>query len=192
MDGKSFEDWFAKVLPQLEDNCVIVLDNAPYHTRRVEKIPTTASAKSEIKEWLQSKNINFDENLLKVELLAIVKQNKEKYTRYIIDEMAKSQNKTVLRLPPYHCELNPIELIWADIKNFVAKHNTTFKFSDAKNLFHDAVKTITPEKWKNCVKHVTNTIEVRMWELDNIIERNIEPIIINLQEDSQSNSSDSE
>ena len=29
----------------------------------------------------------------------------------------------VLRLPPYHCELNAIELIWADEKNFVAREN---------------------------------------------------------------------
>lgn len=30
---------------------------------------------------------------------------------YVIDELAKSYNYTVLRLPPYHCELNPIEVI---------------------------------------------------------------------------------
>ena len=29
----------------------------------------------------------------------------------------------VLRLPLYHCELNAIELIWADEKNFVAREN---------------------------------------------------------------------
>ena len=29
----------------------------------------------------------------------------------------------VLHLPPYHCELNAIELIWADEKNFVAREN---------------------------------------------------------------------
>ena len=29
----------------------------------------------------------------------------------------------VLRLPPYHCELNAIELIWADEKDFVAREN---------------------------------------------------------------------
>ena len=27
----------------------------------------------------------------------------------------------VIRLPPYHCELNPIELAWAAEKNFAAK-----------------------------------------------------------------------
>lgn len=53
--------------------------------------------------------------------------------------MAKAQNKIVLWLPPYHCELNPIKLIWADIKKFVAEHNSTFKFADMKNIFHNAI-----------------------------------------------------
>lgn len=77
MDGNSFERWFKDILPQLEENCVIVLDNAPYHTRRIEKIPTTATKKSDIQDWLRSKNITFDDNLLKVELLVIVNMHKK-------------------------------------------------------------------------------------------------------------------
>ena len=59
--------------------------------------------------------------MLKVELLALVKLHKKPYTKYIVDEMARDHHKIVLRLPPYHCELNPIELVWAEIKNYVAK-----------------------------------------------------------------------
>ncbi|CAK1585278.1 unnamed protein product [Parnassius mnemosyne] len=32
--------------------------------------------------------------------------------------MAAECGVTVLRLPPYHCELNPIELIWAQAKGY--------------------------------------------------------------------------
>lgn len=192
MNGNSFENWFSNILPRLEDNCIIVLDNAPYHSRKVEKIPTTATRKSEIQDWLRSKNIDFDENFLKVQLLSLVKQHKAKYNKYIIDEMAKSQNKTVLRLPPYHCELNPIELIWAQVKQYVAKKNTTFKFGDMKNIFHEAIEQITPDKWKKCTKHVENKVETEMWKLDNIMETHVEPIIVNLGEDSDSSSECSE
>ncbi|CAH1961997.1 unnamed protein product [Acanthoscelides obtectus] len=48
MNGESFEQWFSKILPNLEENAVIVLDNAPYHSRRMEKVPTTASRKVDI------------------------------------------------------------------------------------------------------------------------------------------------
>lgn len=58
MDGPSFEKWFAEVLPTLEDNAIIVLDNASYHSRKLEKVPTTGSKKAEIQEWLRSKNLH--------------------------------------------------------------------------------------------------------------------------------------
>ncbi|XP_072400288.1 uncharacterized protein [Diabrotica undecimpunctata] len=190
MDGKGFESWFEKTLPKLEANSVIVMDNASYHSRKSEKIPTTSSRKADIQEWLHLKSIPFDDSLLKVQLLALVNQHKKQYDKYIIDEMAKSQNKIVLRLPPYHCELNPIELIWADIKNYVAAKNTTFKFADMKNLYDEALSTITPQKWKKCVQHVTQKVEPKMWELDNLVEARVDSIIINPDDDSTSSFSE--
>ncbi|KAJ8911297.1 hypothetical protein NQ315_003288 [Exocentrus adspersus] len=55
------------------------------------------------------------------------------------DEMAASRQITVLRLPPYHCELNPIELVWAQVKGDVARNNTSFKLSDVKILLENFV-----------------------------------------------------
>lgn len=49
--------------------------------------------------------------MLQVELLNIVKHNKGKYLEFAVDEMAAQRCVIILRLPPYHCELNPIELI---------------------------------------------------------------------------------
>lgn len=47
-------------------------------------------------------------------------------------------------------------------------------------LFEEAVATITPEKWQKSVAH-TKKIEKKMWDLDNIMEIQIDPVIINLQ-----------
>lgn len=190
MCGESFENWFSNTLPKLEDNCIIVLDNASYHSRKLEKIPTTASRKGDIAKWLQEKNIEFDEKMLKIQLLHLVKQHKKQYEKYVIDEMAKEQNKLILRLPPYHCELNPIELIWADVKQYVADKNLTFKFGDMKILFEKGISRISPAKWKKCVEHVRQKVETKMWELDNIIEVQVEPLIIAVNEDSSSGLSD--
>lgn len=192
MDGVSFENWFSKILPNLEENSVVVLDNASYHTRKLEKIPTMATRKAGIQEWLTSKNIDFDETMVKAELLQIVKEHKNKYNLNIIDEMAKKQNKTILRLPPYHCELNPIELIWADVKQYVAVKNKTFKFSDVKNIFHEAIQRITPDKWKKCIQHVEEKVETKMWNIDIVTDVQVEPLIINVDDSGSSMSSDGE
>ena len=48
----------------------------------------------------------------------------------------------VIRTPVRHCELNPIELIWAQVKGFVAKGNNTFRLKDAKELTYAAFEKL--------------------------------------------------
>ncbi|KAL3286751.1 hypothetical protein HHI36_001244 [Cryptolaemus montrouzieri] len=188
MDGPNFEEWFENILPKLEDGCVIVLDNVSYHSRRTEKLLTSASRKATIHEWLRLKNIAFGDDLIKAELLRIVKTHKPAYNKYVVDEMARNQNKIVLRLSSYHCELNPIELVWAEMKNYVASKNTSFKFQDMKKLFAEFIERIDAVKWQNCIKHVVEKVERRMWQLDHIIDEQLDPIIVNLENDSSSSS----
>lgn len=107
---------------------------------------------------------------------------------YVVDEMAKAQGKTVLRLPPYHCELNPIELIWAQVKNWVARKNTTFKLPDVKNLFVEAIGIVTTDNWVNAIAHV-KTIEQKMWEMDEVVDVQVEPLIITASPSCSSSSS---
>jgi len=59
----------------------------------------------------------------------------------------------VVRLPPYHCQYNPIELIWAQVKNDVAGKNHTFKIADVEILVNNALDSITKEVWTKCGEH---------------------------------------
>jgi transposase len=54
--------------------------------------------------------------MLKNHLMETVNRVRPKYDKYKIDEMEQEMGHTVLRLSPYHCELNPIELVWAQKK----------------------------------------------------------------------------
>ena len=49
---------------------------------------------------------------------------------------------------------NPIELIWAQLKGYVRRRNTTSKITDVEKLVHEAIDSIKPEDWKKCVDHV--------------------------------------
>lgn len=182
MNGDVFEEYFEQMLDLIPPNSVIVMDNASYHSRKIEKIPTNSWRKAEIIEWLVQKNITFEENMVKKELLSIVSLNKPRFTTYVIDDMAQKRNVTVLRLPPYHCELNPIELVWAQVKSYVARKNTTFKMKDVKVYFEEALKTVDSEKWRNCVEHVIRE-EEKMWKLDHLIDQTVEPLIISVLND---------
>ena len=106
--------------------------------------------------------------MVRSELLQLINLHKEQYNLYVTDEMARRNNKVVLRLPPYHCELNPIELIWAQIKNKVAKENRTFKLKEVNELLLQPIKDIKSSHWKICVEHIIKE-EEKMCKLDGII-----------------------
>jgi len=59
--------------------------------------------------WLKNKGKVVDHTKVKSQLLDRVQVLKPQYEQYVIDELAKAANKTVVRLPPYHGELNPIK-----------------------------------------------------------------------------------
>ena len=55
----------------------------------------------------------------------------------------------MIRLPAYHCDLNAIELIWADEKNYVARENREMTLKSVEALFLERRSQITAEKYKN-------------------------------------------
>ena len=48
----------------------------------------------------------------------------------------------VLRLTPYHCDLNATELIWANEKNFIARENNEMTRSLLKHYFESEEKKL--------------------------------------------------
>lgn len=186
MNGNVFKGWLESVLPSLEENAVIVMDNAPYHSVKSEKSPTQSWKKSDIIDWLHGKGISTEDNLLKLQLLELAKEYCRLHpTTYVIDDLVTHSGRTILRLPPYHCNLNPIELIWAQVKQHVAANNITYKLGDVKELLNEGIRIVTAERWKDCVNHIIKE-EKRMWDLDGIVEDIVEEIVINLGSDSSS------
>ena len=106
------------------------MDNVPYRTVKTKEswAPTSKTLKADMQVWLTERNISWKAGMLKSELHELVKKNKPE-PQYVCHRMALEQGFVVLRLPPYHCIFNPIELIWDWIKGKVAKENKTFKNS---------------------------------------------------------------
>jgi hypothetical protein len=74
-----------------------------------------------ISEWLQNRNIDFDRASLKCELLEI--STKYPLTKeYVIENLALQYGHVVLTVPPYHCQFNPIEMVWGIAKNYYDKN----------------------------------------------------------------------
>ncbi|KAF8788044.1 Protein FAM243A like protein [Argiope bruennichi] len=153
MNGDHFEKWLESVL--LRKNSVIVMNNASYHSVKMEKILTTSWTKKSIQEWLSQKYISWDKDMIKIELLQKVSEVKHFYVIYRIETIVEKYGHTILRLPPYHRELNPIEMICSQIKGHVARENKTFKLNDVKKIITQGIQRVTIDNWKKCINHVT-------------------------------------
>jgi transposase len=69
--------------------------------------------KAEIISWLEKNNVPFAAEMRKSELFQLVERHKRPEKTFRIDQVLKFHGYDVLRLPPYMCNLSPIELAWA-------------------------------------------------------------------------------
>ena len=62
MTAAHFEEWFHdSLLPNLQSNSLIVMDNAPYHSCKLG--PTMSSMKQQMQDWLTAKELCFQSAL---------------------------------------------------------------------------------------------------------------------------------
>lgn len=83
----------------------IVIGIASYHRRKSECVPTMATRKGDIQQWLSSKNRPWTLAMNRKDFLCVTATVEVKYRG---NAMAEDTGHTVLRLSPYHCQLNPI------------------------------------------------------------------------------------
>ncbi|KAJ3656116.1 hypothetical protein Zmor_015214 [Zophobas morio] len=156
MSAALFEEWMQhQLFPNLPEGSIIVMDNAPSHSRLAEKIPNSSTRKADIVSFIRNKNIDIPESAkTRKDLLGIVSKYNFSKT-YAVEELAKSHGFQILRLPPYFCIFNPIELIWSQLKRKVRKCNDHPESSPkVVELIRAKVETISPEVWRNCINHV--------------------------------------
>ena len=95
----------------------------------------------------------FERSRVKAEIFQLIEKLNGR-TIYKSDVLTEQHGHIILRLPLAHCELNPIELYWAQVKAYVATHNKTFK-----DLAHDGLKVVTANHWQRCCCHVWKVVE---------------------------------
>jgi len=55
MNGETFREWMENILPKLRDNSVIVMDNASFHSVKMDKAPNSCTRNADILKWLEDK-----------------------------------------------------------------------------------------------------------------------------------------
>uniref|UniRef100_A0A6P7GVH4 Uncharacterized protein LOC114341267 n=1 Tax=Diabrotica virgifera virgifera TaxID=50390 RepID=A0A6P7GVH4_DIAVI len=190
MDANIFEEWFEEnLLKKLDRSSIIVFDNASYHSRVEERFPSSSWTKEEIQLWLTEKKIYHSDIFLKVDLLQSCGEHKIQ-KKFVTDQMALKYGHEVLRLPPYHCHYNAIELVWGLAKNFYNKHaSKTTDDASVLSLWKESLEQIKAVQWHNCIRH-TEDIIVQSFQTELVIDE-VRPLIIRI-DNSNSDDCDSE
>ncbi|MEM7422042.1 MAG: transposase [Pseudomonadota bacterium] len=167
MNHEMFAKWFQeKLLPNIPKESIIIMDNATYHNALTETSAPTVNCKKEaIKNWLQINKIPISDDCLKAELVEVLNKVAPSPT-YAIDEIAKQEGHDVLRTPPYHPELQPIETCWGVVKNEMAR-NCDFTMQNLMVQIESAFKKVT-------VKTCLGLIEKMRANEDDFWQRDLE------------------
>ena len=188
MNSDVFESWLEKqLLPNLPQKCVLIIDNASYHSRQEVKVPTQATKKAEILAFMMKKNIPIPSPVptrpVLLERIKLFQVEKE----YFVDDLIRRHGHEVLRLPRYHCVLNAIELAWSKLKQTVRSENVFAEQPDkVMHLIKKVCDEISSDEWSKFVRHVEKE-EEKFRTRDHILDTEIEPLIIALADDDDSN-----
>jgi len=192
MNYENYKKWITeKLIPNLPENSVIVVDNASYHNFESEKQPTLSWTKGKMREWLDARGIPYSQDDVKIMLYEKIKLKKGAFKRYAIDEVFAGHGHTVLRLPPYHPELNPIEKIWGIVKNWVATKNISFNLDDIKKLAEEKFQNISSDIWNNVCEH-SKKIEENMMSQERILDNICDTLIINADSSDEDSTAEDE
>lgn len=187
MNTENFENWFKKqLIVNLEEPSLIIMDNATYHSRLDEEIPRKSWSKTRMLEWLKKKNIPFPDHILKDAVWNIIEKQVFPEKNYHLDKYAAEHGHCVLRLPPYHCHFNAIEMVWSETKRHYdqAIMKTAGSPTEVLKVWNDVVNNVPEQHWQNYIKH-TEKIISEAWEVENKLDLlNIEPMVISVSNES--------
>ena len=74
-------------------------------------------------------------------------RNVQQEKRHKVDELIMEHGHIPLRLPLYHPDLNPIELVWSEIKEG-ARHDIGSSLQQTEQLLRELFCEYSTEKWK--------------------------------------------
>ena len=169
MNHQLFSKWFAeKLLPNIPKRSLIVMDNAAYHNvLSDDSAPTAACKKERILSWLEQNHISLRDDCLKSEMIEVLNKVAPAPT-YAIDQIAASHGHEILRTPPYHPELQPIETCWAVVKNQIAR-TCDFTMSNLLVQLDDAFASVTSKTCSGLIKKIRKR-EDEFWQEDTLFE----------------------
>ena len=137
-----------------------------------------ASWQPHLQQWLTEHGVEFDSRATNVALLELINQHKPE-PEYETVNIATEYGHTIIWTPPYHPELQEIEVIWAVAKKYCKAHPAQSWKELMKLANYAFTKHITRKTWADVHKKVI------WWEDHYVQESGLEQAVYN-EEDIES------
>ncbi len=141
------------------------MDNASYHNDVAEDaFPTPKTTKVQLQHWLKAHHPDdYRDDMLKPELYQRCQQRCPE-PKLMLDLMAEAEGHTIIRTPPYHPELQPIETCWAITKAYCAAR-CDYTMAGLKRHLDAGFDQVTPAVCQGLIQKVRDQ-EDQYWQED--------------------------
>jgi hypothetical protein len=132
------------------------MDSAPYHST-VHNKPGKYANKQDMVDWLQADGCLADISMRKIVLYDFVeKLMSPKKKKNLQDQIFNVHGHAFIRFPPYMCDINPIELAWAKLKNLNRINSVSgdINMNRLQELVLEATLQISREDREGYCRHV--------------------------------------
>ncbi|KAJ3648947.1 hypothetical protein Zmor_014697 [Zophobas morio] len=102
--------------------------------------------------YLNKNGIDYPPKAIKDQIWGIL-ANKQPEKCYHLDLYAQHHGHWVLRLSPYHCDFNAIEMAWSEVKRNYDKIIPTSSPNDVCATWQNVIDQVPAVHWNNYVKH---------------------------------------
>lgn len=163
MNSENFSKWFTEqLLPHIPPHALIIMDNAPYHKELAkDAFPTPQTGKALLQQWLQTHHpTEYRDDMLKPELYKKCRQLCPE-PKLLLDLIAEAAGHTIVRTPPYHPELQPIETCWAITKEYCAAR-CDYTMASLKTHLEAGLDQVTPAVCQGLITKVRDQ-EDKYW-----------------------------
>ncbi|KAJ2944628.1 hypothetical protein O0L34_g3980 [Tuta absoluta] len=142
---ENYNGWLrTKLILNVPDNAVIVFSSTLFPNKYVKGYPYSTASTAEMKEWLKSQSIEFNDNFTKPKLYDIILKNIQLIPLDNGENFLTDNGYMVLQMPKYHWGLNPVEVIWPNLFVYLTEKTPL----DAENRVLVEINKISPEEWK--------------------------------------------
>ncbi|EGD82669.1 hypothetical protein PTSG_03330 [Salpingoeca rosetta] len=194
-DSAYFERWMQTLLATLDargiKNTIIVMDNAKYHKSLPADTPKQSWKKAAMVEACTARGLPVSDTDTRALLWARLRDHIAQTVKPVVVQMAEDAGHEVLWTPPHYSDLQPIEIVWANVKGDVGRqynYDTTFK--DVRQRLDEAFATLTPKTVEGCIAKANARLDELYRQITSLDEVDEEAIDDGVFDDGQRDDDD--